>query len=310
MDLRTANALRRRKPVESYDFKHPKLFSKEIMRSVRTLHEGLSRDLARVLTGTLRQKVDINLVGIKQLVTLDFMQRVEAPAAFYMLSAPSLGGDIMMVLDPEICLMVVERLSGGRTNERYKRRSLTTIEEKIMSRVIANINREVVAAWEPYISFTIDAVHYESKSENIHNISDEPAIIAEYSLEVNNEELTLSIAYPYSLLKETLNAAVHKLGAGNRKETLSAEGMAAYQFTLKHVSVKVRPLLGRASLTFQNLMELKEGDAIALDQKIDKPLVVQVNDVDKIKAFPGVVRNRRAVKVYEIIEDIKEQELL
>jgi flagellar motor switch protein FliM len=310
MDFRTANTLRRRKQVESYDFKHPKLFSKEIMRSVRTLHEGLSRDLARVITSSLRQKVDINLVAIKQLVTLDFMQSIETPAAFYMLNAPELNGDIMMVLDPEVCLMLVERLSGGRSSERYKRRSLTTIEEKIMSRIIANINREVIAAWEPYISFTIESVHYESKSENIHNIIDEPAIIAEYSLEVNGEDMNMWIAYPYSLLKETLNAAVHKMGIGSRKEILTPEGMTAYQFTLKHVPVMLRPLLGRANLTFNSLMELKEGDAIALDQKIDKPLVVQVNDVDKIKAFPGVVRNRRAVKIYEIIEDIKEQELL
>ncbi len=94
------------------------------------------------------------------------------------------------------------------------------------------------------------------------------------------------------------------------KERLSEEEMEAYQRTIRKAKVLIQSLLGTTSLTLDEIMNLKEGDTIPLKQKSDKPLDVRINGVTKMAAYPGVIQGRRAVKIFELLEEINEQELV
>lgn len=300
---------RKRKFVETYDFKHPKLFSKEIMRTLRALHETLARSLGRTLNSTLRSKVDVQLTRINQVVMSEFISGIDTPSALYVLAIEELGGDIILELPPGLCLHIVERQSGGRGSDLTERRTFTTIEEKIMTRVMNRVNKDVINAWEPYMNFTVRNMMYESKPENVHLISDDPAVVAEYEIEVASQQVTIRLVYPYTLLKESLNEMVIRVGTHPRKEELSAEALEAYKKTLKQIGVKIRPLLGKSNLSVWDLLHLEEGDVIPLNQKVNKPLTVIVNGVAKMAAYPGTVKKRRAVKIFEVYQEIKESEL-
>ena len=302
--------LRRKKYVVPYDFKHPKLFSKEIMRTLRTLHEVFGRNLSRIFSNGLRQKVDVKLVQIDQLATSEFIRHIKSPSTLYVLSVEELGGDAVMVMQPGFCIQLVERQSGGRGSELSEQRILTNIEEKIMNRIMRGVNREIIAAWEPIMNITIKNMSYESKPENLHMITADPAIVAVFRVDMGEETVELKVAYPYSMLKETLNESVLKMDNHSRRVRLSEEQLSAYEQTLSKVGIKVQPLLGTARLTVEELINLEEGDAITLKQKTDQPLEVSVNGVKKMTAYPGTLGNRKAVKIYEILEEINEQELL
>lgn len=74
--------------------------------------------------------------------------------------------------------------------------------------------------------------------------------------------------------------------------------------------VRVQPLLGRTSLMLNDIFNLKEGDIIPLKQLAKDPLEILVNGVVKMRGYPGLKQGRKAVKVFEIIEEINEQELV
>jgi len=301
---------RKRKYVETYDFKHPKLFSKEIMRTLRALHETLGRSLGRTFNSTLRNKVDVQLLRINQVVMSEFITGIQAPSALYVLAIEELGGDIILELPPGLWLYIVERQSGGRGNDLTLRRTFTTIEEKIMNRVMQRVNKDVITAWDPYIQFTVRNMVYESKPENVHLINDDPAVTAEYAVEVAGHQSIIRLVYPYTLLKESLNEMILRVGSHPRKEELSPEAKESFEKTLKQINVNIRPLLGKTRLSVWDLLHLEEDDIIPLDQKVENPLKVTVNGVDKMAAYPGTVKARRAVKIYEVFEEIKESELL
>lgn len=300
----------KRKYVESYDFKQPKLFSKEIMRTLRTLHDVLARNLSRVFSSALRQKVDVHMHKIDQISTSDFIQNIASPSVIYLLSVKQLGGDVIAVIPPEFCIHMIERQSGGRGDNLDQRRTLTTIEEKIISRIMKAVNKEIVVAWEPYMDFSIDSATYESKPENIHLMSVDPTIVAKFEIDLGIHKAEIQVSYPYSLLKEAMNESVLKKGNQAKTEKLSPDALDSYKRTLLNASVRIQPLLGTTSLTVSEILELKEGDTIPLGQRTDKPLAVRVNKVEKMKAFPGLVQGRKAIKIFEIIEEINEQELL
>lgn len=299
-----------RKYVEPYDFKQPKLFSKEIMRTLRALHDVLARNLSRVFSNALRQKVDVHLQRIEQISTSEFIHNLESPSAIYLLSVKELGGEVIVVMPPSFCIHLIERQSGGRGDGMIENRTLTTIEEKIISRIMESVNREIIIAWEPYMDFHIHSCTYESKPENMHLVSVDPTIIANLIIEIGTNRVEIKVSYPYSLLKEAINESILRKGNQFRTERLSDEELESYKRTLMKAYVKIQPLLGTTNLPMHEVIALKEGDSIPLNQRTDKPLEVRVNGVKKMTAYPGLMRGRKAVKIFEIIEEMNEQELL
>lgn len=304
------NKLGNVKYVESYDFRQPKLFSKEIMRTLQTIHDVFSRNLARIFSTSLRYKVDISLQEIKQLSSPEFVRNIESPSTIYLLKVEELGGEIIVVLPAEFCIHLIERQSGGQGRQLSERRTLTTIEEKIIHRVMKNVNHEIVQAWEPYMDFQIDNAIYESKPENLHLESVDPTIIIKFKVDLGEEDLEVGVSYSYSLLKKAMSDTLLKKGIKSKMEELSAEEMEAYQRTLKKANVRVQPLLGTTRLTLDEILNLKEGDTIPLKQRSDKPLDIRINGTTKMTAYPGVVQGRRAVKVFELLDEINETELV
>lgn len=301
---------KRKKYVEPYDFRQPKLFSKEIMRTLRSLHDVLARNLSRVFSSALRQKVDVHMYKIDQISSSEFIQKVDSPSVIYLLSISEVGGDVITVIPPEFCIHMIERQSGGRGDNFTEHRTLTTIEEKIISRIMKSVNREITAAWDPYMDFSINSVTYESKPENIHLTSVDPTIVARFEIDTGSHKIEIQISYPYSLLKQAMSDSVLKKGNQSHKEKLSPEALESYKRTLMGACVQIQPLLGTTKLSLSQIMELKEGDTIPLNQRTDKPLEVCVNNVKKMTGYPGLIQGRKAIKVFEIIEEINEQELL
>ncbi|NIT58961.1 MAG: hypothetical protein GWN00_22875, partial [Aliifodinibius sp.] len=216
----------------------------------------------------------------------------------------------IMVMPPGFCIHLVERQSGGYGGDLSERRTLTIIEEKIISRIVRNINDEIMKAWEPYMEFEIKSSTYESKPENIHLASVDPTIVVGISVTFGDRKVNFHLSYPYSLLKEAMNNSVLKKGKKTETVELSEEQLESYKYTLSNAGVSIKPLLGETTLSVQNILDLKEGDVIPLEQRTDQPLKVKVNNVHKMSAYPGVLRGRRAVKIYDMIEEINEQEVI
>lgn len=296
--------------VQPYNFKQPKLFSKEIMRTLRSLHEVLARNLARVYGSTLRKKVDVSVDGIHQVTASSFLMGIESPSVIFLLNDDNLTDDIIMVMPAGFCIHMIEKQSGGRGNEISEKRALTTIEEKIINRIMDSISEEVVVAWEPFEEFTITSKQYESKPENVHLTSVDPMLIVNLVIDLGDKKTEVKIAYSYALLKQAIHNSAIKQSSRTKKETMSESQKDSYERTLLGANVIIQPLLGTSRLSVQEIIDLKVGDSIALGQRIDQPLEIRVNGVQKMTAYPGLIHGRRAVKVFEIDEEINEKELI
>ncbi len=297
--------------VETYNFKQPKLFSKEIMGSLRSLHEVLARNLSRVFSNTLRKKVDISLHKIDQITSRDFLKAIETPSVIYLTSVKNINEDIITVLPSDFCIHIIDKQSGGKGDYIVDKRPLTTIEEKIISRVMGKINSEIVLAWEPYKDLSFSSSIYESKPDNIHLNSIDPAIVIGLVIDLGvDTKVEFKISYSYNLLKEAMSSTIMKSASRFKTEKLSPDDFDSYKRTLLNAHIKIRPLLGKTKMTIKQIANLKEGNTITLQQRTDKPLKVLVNGTNKMSAYPGVLRGRRAIKIFDIDMEINEKELL
>lgn len=296
--------------VVPYDFKQPKLFSKEILRTISQIHDNIARGMSRIFSMSLNYKTDVTLNKIEQLLPIDFIKNMSTPCVVYTLSGRVMGGDIMITLPPEFCIHIIERESGGLGEDLSYSRILTTIEERIISRIQTQIQNEIIGAWEPFLKFDIDNKVYENKPENIHLGSVDPLLTAKMRTYLLDDIIEVGISYTYSFLKKALNDSIIKKNRGSNLQPLNHTESIDYRRTLKKAPIKIQPLLGETVLSLNDILSLKEGDVIPLVQKADKPLEIRINGVTKMNGYPGLKQGRKAIKVFEIIEEINEQELV
>lgn len=309
-ERRSLTATRREKFVESYDFREPKLFSKEILSSLRSTHDMMARNLNRVFSSALRQRVEIGLQSIDQISTNALLETLPSPSVIYMLTFEELPGEIILSLPTEFCIFLIERQSGGRFSEFHNPRSLTLIEERIVERVMGDVIREVLVAWEPSVKLQLKKAVYENKPENIDLITLDPSIVTRMSIEVLGQRSEMVVSYQYTLLKEILSDFMINREKSDQKRRLGGEELEAYKCTLKDVPVTIQSLLGEARLCMRDILRLKEGDVIALSQKLVDPLQIRINGEQKMEAYPGLVRGRKAVRILRMREEIHEKDLL
>ena len=130
------------------------------------------------------------------------------------------------------------------------------------------------------------------------------------AIDLGEKVVEVAVSYSYGLLKKVMNENVLKERSKSDQEQLNMDDLTGYKRTLRKAKVNIQPLLGEACLSLDEIMNLKEGDTIPLTQKSDEPLQIKVNGVNKMQGYPGLKQGRRAIKIFEIIEELNEQELV
>lgn len=295
--------------LKEYDFKHPKLVSKENLRILYNIHEMLSLNLNRLFTDSLGEKIEIGLRQIHEVIYSEFMSSMESPTALFMFNVGEIDDWALMQMDPSFCLYCVERQGGSREYSPHNARVLTLIEERIITRIVKKVFKELTHVWEPYLSLTIRNHIYESKPANIRTISSHvPGIVVRYGIKFQDRSVPLTFCYPYSLLKEKMNLSIHGAERSDTESRLSMAEKKRFQEYVKKTTVDLNVILGETKISMEKLAKLQQGDVIKLHQQIEQPLRVLVNGKQKMEGYPGVMRGKKAVKIFKVMNSLKPNE--
>ena len=72
---------------------------------------------------------------------------------------------------------------------------------------------------------------------------------------------------------------------------------------IRKVSMPIRAVLGRSTITVSDFVNLQCGDIIKLGSRIDNELDVFVGNIQKFKALPGTSRDAYSVRVTEVLKE-------
>ncbi len=291
--------------IRIYDFNNPRLISKESMRILKKVHDSLSKNLELLFLNRLDTSIQIDILDIKEVVISDYIQSIESPAAVFMFNIEELGEWAILHMDPAFCVYTVDKQSGGTKQELRETRELTHIEERILSRILDRMFKELSHVWAPYMSMTIHNYAYESRPTNIRTLSpNEPGVLVVYTFRMYGQIVPMSICYPFRLVKDYISK-ISNVEDKKKPEMMSLTQKKQMERRMKGISAPVKVMLGNAKMSIRDLMNLKVGDEIRLDQPIDKPLNITVNGTRKMSGYPGTFDGRMAIKVFDLPKQAK-----
>ncbi|MEA2665712.1 MAG: flagellar motor switch protein FliM [Candidatus Eremiobacteraeota bacterium] len=296
--------------IKSFDFRFNKRldkFSTNQLQTLRTLHDNFTRLLNNSLSVYLRTRVEATIVSIEQISYGDFISSIGIPSILSIYSMDPLPGSGIAQIDLNLVFSIIDRLLGGPGWFPQKLRDLTDIERTLMQRFMARMLNSYRESWNYLLTLSLKIEALDSNPQFIPRIIPLDQIVAFVSCELKIGDMTgvMNFCLPYLVL-QSIGPQLSdfqwspSVVAGRG---MTDEDIAQLARNVERASVDVSVELGKTVVSLRDLIALQPGDLVMFDKPVTEPLAVTVNEREKFKVFPGVNRDKLAVRVSHVVEN-------
>ena len=197
--------------VQDYDFKRLERVSKDQMRSLESMHESFARTLGASLSGFLRTIVECRVATIEQLTYSELIHALPNPTCFNLVQAPPLEGQVCLELSPLIVFPILDRLLGGSNSELFiPQRPLTSIELRLIKRIIDRALESLSEAWTDLAKVKFELVDTESNPQLVQIVApNEVVVLIGFEIKMGARAGTMSLCIPFNVIEPVIS----KLGS-------------------------------------------------------------------------------------------------
>jgi flagellar motor switch protein FliM len=273
------------------------------MPVLEIINDRFSRLCTSALANTMRKRVDVNPISIDMSKFGDFMRSLPVPTSINIFKIDPLRGNALLVVDTRLVFSLVENFFGGAGSQpKIEGRDFTPIEQSIIVKVVKIILANLEDAWRPVHEVSIELLRSEINPQfaTIVPPSDVVVVIS-FEVELENALGSMVLALPYA----TIEPIRSKLYAAFQTERLEIDHawISRFRDRLMETPVDLNVTFGTTQITGRQLLDMKVGDILMLDQDEDDMLSGRIHGILKFFGLPGFVKGNKAFKI------VKEQEL-
>jgi len=283
-----------------YDWATAGLNIRGNMPLLEVINSRFSQKFRGTLSNALRKMIDVTPDPVATVKYRDFQKSLPVPTSMHLFKMEPLRGLGILVVESRLVFSLVEAFFGGSGSgsTKIEGREFTSIEKKIIEKVVQMALFNLVEAWEEINPIKTEFVRSESNPLIVNVVPGEELLISsKFEIEMNKVLGNIIICVPYTAYQPIRN----KLAGHYRDEAqvtqLDRVWIEGLQRKLMGTQVEMVVNLGRSSLSIKDFMNLKEGDIIVLDNDNSKPITAQVEDIPLYEGFAGRYKNKKVFKV-------------
>jgi len=268
------------------------------------IYEKFMRSFRVSLSSALRKIATLTHASTDFLKFGEFINTLPMPTCMSVLRFNALRGSALFVIESKLAYALVDNFFGGadRPYTKIEGKDFTPIELSIVRKVVDLAIDDLESAWASVEKIDASFVRTEINPQFVGIVPPTDIVIAStFDVELENANGTITLVIPYS----TIEPIKQKLSTGFQVESDQTDKKmwtAIIRSQLLETSVNVNVNLGQSEITLADLMELKVGDVIPLDQDTTGEFDVLVEGVSKFKSYYGIHHGSVAVQVTRPIE--------
>ena len=288
--------------VAVYDLTSQDRIIRGRMPTLEMTNERFARLFRTSLSGMLRKVVNVTAVSVDMIKFGEFLKTLPVPTSLHIFRMEPLRGSVVFVVESKVIFTLVDILFGGSGKEFFKieGREFTAIESNLIRKVVMTALADLEKAWKPLADIKVSYQRSEVNPQFAHVVPlTDVVVVVNLELEVEYNTGILSICIPYA----TVEPIKEKLQAGFQSDQLEVDHVWNDKFrsSLNASQIEILAELGRTQVHGKELVSLKTGDIIPLEQYASDPLKIYVEGVLKFRGAPGVYKGNQAVQISQII---------
>ncbi len=263
--------------------------------------------LVRLMSTTLRNltsdNVDVSLDQISTVRFTDYMNSVPLPAMISVFKAEEWDNSGLMVIDSALIYSIVDVLLGGRKGTpaiRVEGRPYTTIETKLVERMVAVTLSDMSSAFDPLapVSFNLERVETNPRFATITQ-GNNACVLVRMRIDMGDRGGRMEIVIPYATL-EPIRELLLQMFMG---EKFGRDSIWENHLTqeLYETDIQLQAVLGEITVPLQELLEWRIGTRVMLNTRPDDDLELRCGDVPIYSGPVGQKQGNIAVRIESYI---------
>lgn len=288
----------------SYDFTRQQGITQLKMPAMDVINDSFLRAMRNSLANSLRRIIDITAVPMEMERFGAFVRTLPVPSSLQIFKMEPFRGNALFVLEPKLVFAMVETFLGGSgaRNVRIEGRDFTSIEQRLIQRVINILLSDLEKSWYFLHPIQVQFVRSEINPQFAKICEpDDVVLINRYEVDMDRSVGSITSCIPLSNLESVKN----KLTTAFQRELSEEDLLLArnLQENIKNVPLEFKVELGRAQIPAGDIIELQKGDIIQLDRRKDDLLPAFLAGVRKYMGTPGIRRGNKAFLIKRKVFD-------
>lgn len=287
------------KGVVVYDLTSQDRIIRGRLPQLDVIYEKFMRAFRVSLSSALRKIATLNHASTDFLKFGEFINTLPLPTSMSVLRFNELRGSALFVIESKLAYSLVDSFFGG-TDRPYTKadgKEFTPIELSIIRKVVELAITDLENAWSSVYKIGCHFVRTEVNPQFVGIVPPTDVVIAStFDVELENANGTITLVIPYA----TIEPIKQKLSSGFQIESDQTD-KKLWTSTIKEqlldTEVEVLVNLGETMIAAEDLIKLKVGDIIPLNQDVNGQFDVQIEGIKKYKSYYGVSHGNKAVKL-------------
>lgn len=299
------------KKIKDYDFRSPKLFTREQLKLLYSIYENYARILSSHITGMLQTYTLVEIVEVEEQQYYEFNNALPDSVLMgiidFSLNLDEHEDEDLALIDisKDIGFCAIDRLLGGKGHPLIDEREYTEIETSILDHFIKGLVTLMKNVWTDYIETAPKLMKLETNSRILQGISaDENIVIVVMSILLNETQGKISICIPAA----TLDMIFKKKNSQSKKSirrgdvVSEAQRKADILGSISKSNLELKGVLGAVEVLSKDLIELEVGDIIKLNKPENSLVEICVGDTTWFKGEMGSYNKNKAIAIVESVK--------
>ena len=283
--------------VRPYDFARPDKFSKEHMRILGSIHANYATAFSTTLGALLRIPVEAEPMGVGHLNYQDYSESTPENTPSFEVTLDRSIPAAIFGFDASIVSACIDGLTGGAGANDVDATELTDLDRAIMLRILEHLVDKYAEAWMPYLDMKA-SVRDASLATPFNQVfpPTEPVLVWRYNVSLGEIKGVMSVCLPTSDVEGILpGLSASRTISSAPKQTREVE--EALRNSLDEVALPCKAILGRATLTMEEVINLQKGDIVRLDAKPNSEVEFWIGDKQTYLGVPGLAGRNLGIEI-------------
>jgi flagellar motor switch protein FliM len=305
------------KKVKDYDFRRPKLFTREQLKHIFSIYENYARLMSSHITGVLQTYSLVEIIEVEEMQYYEFNNALPDSVLMGLIDFDIKDSEdeedlVLMDISKEIGFCSFDRLLGGAGKPLREDREFTEIEIGVMEYFYKGMINLMKNVWFDYLEIAPRLMKIETNSRILQGIgADENVVIVVMSIKVNETQGKINICIPATTLDMLFKKKISQTRKNIKRGDQQAEEKRRLSIIneIRKTELEIKAVLGGVEVLSQDIYELEVGDIIKLNKPINTLVDVVVNDEVWFRGEMGNLKKKRAIQIVELNERGSEQTL-
>ena len=299
--------------IKEYDFRSPKKFTKEQLKSLNGLHENFARVLSSYFTSLLRDVCEVEVVQVEEERYFEFNNALPDSSLTGIIDFKPEDEhyeETSLLLDMSTSLgyLIVERMLGGTSHggEVYiPQRDFTEIELTLLNSVFVQVTKYLQESWNSYVPVQTTLTSVETNARLLQAFAPQDVVvIVALSVKMDNYTGTITICLPAESIEEVVDSFKNRYSRTGKQQQdpeKEKEKREIIMDSIKKSDIEIKAVLDQFQMPLGEILQLQVQDVIALNKNINSDICVMIDNEPWYNAKLGVSKLKKSVKLIDVV---------